>query len=70
MKKNSISKRLGVATEGPLTKAKCLEKVRKLKKGLEAEMYKGKLRDYAVYYKNWYAWRAENGPRRSSKKSA
>lgn len=59
MKRGAISKKLGIATEGPLTKKVCMEKVRKLKDGLKRNKYKGKLREYAVYYKNWYSWRAK-----------
>lgn len=58
IKRGSISKRLGIETKGPLTKAICLEKVKKLKQGLKQNKYKGELLKYAKYYKNWYAWRA------------
>ena len=60
MKKGSISKKLGVESEGPLTKKECLRKVSILRAGLKKDKYKGKLRGYAVYYANWYKWRATN----------
>lgn len=60
LKRGMISKKLGVASEGPLTKTECLRKVRILKKGLERNRYSGLLREYAVYYKNWYSWKARN----------
>ncbi len=60
MKKGLISKKLGVATEGKLTKKSCLEKVRILRAGLKKNKYKGELRKYAVYYASWYKWRSEN----------
>lgn len=60
MKKNAISKKLGIATEGPLTKKVCLQKVKTLRTGLSRNRYKGKLRDYAIYYASWYKWRASN----------
>ena len=57
-KKGSISKKLGVSSEGPLTKKECLRKVRILRAGLMRKKYKGKLRSYAVYYACWYKWRS------------
>lgn len=57
-RKTGISEKLGVATEGPLTKAKCLMKVRILRKKLKAGRLKGALRSYAIYYANWYQWRS------------
>lgn len=65
---SNISKRLGVDSEGqPLTKALCMKKVKILRDGLKKEKYSGKLRGYAVYYANWYAWRAKNGKRTAVK---
>lgn len=65
MKKNAISKKLGIATTGPLTKVICLQKVKKLKEGLKNDKYKGELREYAVYYANWYKWRSKNDRKRA-----
>lgn len=60
MKRGNISKKLGVVSEGPLTKKECLRKVRILRDGLKRNKYKGELRKYAVYYANWYTWRSIN----------
>jgi len=66
LKRGTISKLLGVYTEGELNKAMCLEKVRILKAGLKKNKYKGKLLKYAKYYANWYKWRATHNRSKSA----
>jgi hypothetical protein len=64
----NVSKKLGVDTGGQkLTKALCMAKVRKLRQGLKKGLYSGALRKYAVYYANWYTYRAKSGPRTAKK---
>jgi hypothetical protein len=66
MKRGTISKRLGIPTSRILTREIIRKKISILEKGLERNRYKGKLREYAVYYKNWYRFRLRNGKRTAS----
>lgn len=58
-KRGTISKRLGIPLERPLTKSVCQKKVRILRKGIAEGKYDGKLLNYAKYYENWYRWKAQ-----------
>lgn len=58
MKYNAISKKLGIATEGPVTKAIAKKKAKILRAGLEKDRYHGKLRDTALRYAQWYERKA------------
>lgn len=58
MKRYSLSEKLGIRSAGPLTIAKCREKVKKLQSGLKRGRYKGQLKDKAEGYLRWYRWYA------------
>lgn len=59
-RRGTITKRLGLPDHDGLTRKVCQEKSRLLAKNIEAGKYSGDLRRYAVYYKNWYGWKARN----------
>lgn len=60
-KRGSISKKLGIPTAPKLTREIIREKIRILEAGLKKERYSGRLREYAVYYRNWYRFRLKRG---------
>ena len=68
--KKTIMERLGLEPVNKLNKTICRERVRELKKRIEAGKIPKSLQDHAEYYARWYAWMAKNGGTRAKKKTA
>jgi hypothetical protein len=70
MAKQSFLKRLGLdEVEGKLTAKVCNQRVKHLRKSIDAGKYKGRLLEQAQYYMGWYKWRAKNNPNAKKKTS-
>jgi hypothetical protein len=61
----SYMEKLGLVRVRKLNKKICRERVKHIRAGLKAGKYKGKLKEQAEYYANWYSWMAKNGGTRS-----
>ena len=61
--------KLGLKPVNKLTKGICRERVTHLRSLVKREKVKGKLRDRAVYYANWYGWVAQHGGSRAKKRA-
>lgn len=69
LKMKNLSAKLGIATEGKLSKKDCLVKARKLLAGLKKDKWKGELRRAAVIYSTRYLRKADELSAARKKKS-
>lgn len=61
--------KMGLKPVHKLNKTICLERVRFLRKKIEAGKFEGRLLKQAQYYAGWYKWMANNGGKRPKPKS-
>jgi hypothetical protein len=64
MKKTYLEK-MGLKPVRKLTKKICQSRVSLLRSRLKRGVFKGELRDQAVYYANWYEWLRKRGGTRA-----
>jgi len=65
-KKMTYLEKMGLEPVKKLSKKICKERVKHLTKLIDRKKVRGKLRERAIYYKNWYAWQGRNGGNRAA----